>query len=62
MVYASYPCIIKYYPEYEGLNELKNNLFNLKIRNQWTKEKVIDEAKDLYKKWKNNFKRFDFKK
>lgn len=23
----SYPCIIKYYPEYEGLNELKNNLF-----------------------------------
>lgn len=48
--FPSYPCIIKYYPEYEGLNELKNNLFNLKIRNQWTKEKVIDEAKRFVQK------------
>lgn len=29
---------------------LKNNLFNLKIRNQWTKEKVIDEAKRFVQK------------
>lgn len=46
----SYPCIIKYYPEYEGLNDIKNNLFNLKFRQQWTKEKVIEEAKKFVQK------------
>ncbi len=46
----SYPCIIKYYPEYEGLNELKNNMFNLKVRNKWTKEKVLKEGKKFAQK------------
>lgn len=46
----SYPCIIKYYPEYRGLNELKKSMFNLKVRTSWTKEKVLKAGKDFVQK------------
>lgn len=46
----SYPCIIKYFPEYKGLNELKVNMFNLKVRKQWTKEDAIEAGKKFVKK------------
>ncbi len=46
----SYPCIIKYYPEYSGLNELKSNMFNLKVRNQWTYEDAIESGKKFVQK------------
>ena len=50
----SYPCIIKYYPEYSGLNELKSKMFNLKVRNQWTYEDTIESGKKfVQKKWKS---------
>ena len=41
----SYPSILKYYPEYNGLDELKEDLFELKVRNQWTRDKVIEAGK-----------------
>lgn len=41
----SYPCILKYYPEYTGLNDLKNDMFNLTTRMQWEKDKVIEAGK-----------------
>lgn len=41
----SYPCLIKYYPEYSGLNELKSNMFNLKVRNQWSCDDAIQAGK-----------------
>lgn len=46
----SYPCIIKYYPEYSGLNELKSKMFNLKVRNQWTYEDAIESGKKFVQK------------
>lgn len=46
----SYPCIIKHYPEYKGLNELKKDMFNLKIRTNWTKEKVLEAGKKFAQK------------
>ena len=46
----SYPCIIRHYSEYSGLNELKADMFNLPIRNNWTKEKVIEAGKEFVKK------------
>lgn len=46
----SYPCIIKYFPEYKGLNELKTNMFNLKVRIQWTKEDAIEAGKEFVKR------------
>lgn len=46
----SYPCIIKYFPEYKGLNELKANMFNLKVRIQWTKEDAIEAGKEFVKR------------
>lgn len=49
----SYPCIIKYYPEYKGLNDLKTNMFNLKVRNSWTSEKAIEAGKEFVKKHGN---------
>lgn len=47
----SYPCIIKYYPEYKGLNELKADMFNLKVRNQWSAEKAVEAGKEFVKKY-----------
>ena len=41
----SYPCVIRHYPEYAGLNEMKKDMFNLKIRNNWTKDKVLEAGK-----------------
>lgn len=41
----SYPCVIRHYPEYTGLNEMKKDMFNLKIRNNWTKDKVLEAGK-----------------
>lgn len=46
----SYPCIIKYYPEYTGLDNLKTDMFNLKVRNKWNKEKAIEVGKEFVKK------------
>lgn len=45
----SYPCILKYYPEYSGLNDLKKDMFNLKTRIQWDKEKTIEAGKKFVK-------------
>lgn len=41
----SYPCILKYYPEYSGLNDLKDDMFNLTTRIQWNKEKALEAGK-----------------
>ena len=41
----SYPCVIRHYPEYTGLNEMKKDMFNLKIRNNWTRDKVLEAGK-----------------
>lgn len=46
----SYPCIIRHYPEYTGLNEMKKDMFNLKIRNNWTKDKVLEAGKKFVEK------------
>ncbi len=46
----SYPCILKHYSEYTGLNEMKKDMFNLKIRNNWTKDKVLEAGKKFVKK------------
>ncbi len=43
----SYPCLIKYYPEYSGLNELKSCMFNLKVRKQWSREDAIQAGKEF---------------
>lgn len=48
----SYPCIIKYFPEYSGLNDLKSKLFDLKVRIQWTKEDAILAGKTFIQKHK----------
>lgn len=45
----SYPCILKYYPEYKGLNELKKDMFGLKTRDEWTKDKVLECGKKFIK-------------
>ena len=46
----SYPCLIKYYPEFSGLNELKLNMFNLKVRTQWSREDAIQAGKTFVNK------------
>lgn len=47
----SYPCIIKHYPEYTGLNELKKDMFNLKIRNDWNRDKVLEAGKKFVEEY-----------
>ena len=46
----SYPCLIKYYPEFSGLNELKSSMFNLKVRKQWSREDAIQAGKNYVNK------------
>ena len=43
----SLPCILSYYPEYNGFTDIKVNLLNLKGVKSWDKESIIKAGKEF---------------
>ncbi|SDB56485.1 HNH endonuclease [Ruminococcaceae bacterium FB2012] len=49
----SLPCILRNYPEYGGLTDLKKNMFKLTVRMNWDKDTAIQAGKDYVEQYGN---------
>lgn len=45
----SQDCILRYYPEYNGLTDVKKHLLNLNVKNQWDKDSILKAGKEYIK-------------
>ena len=43
----SLPCILKYYPEFKNFNDIKRELFNMEVKDQWTADTAIAAGKNF---------------
>ena len=46
----SLPCILRYYPEYKSFTDIKKNMLNLNVRDNWNIDRVIKAGKEYVKR------------